>query len=311
MKKIIIGSALLILVISLTFSDSWGQLRKIKVSFPSFVAGFAPLYVAKEKGFYGQEGLDPDFLLMRGFLAIQGLVAGEADFSVLSSVILGSVRGLDVKMVMVMDDKPLAFTAAKPAIKSVQDLKGKTIATTGPGSVSDSIVRRSLRHYGLDPGKDVTIVAMGGTPDRIKALEAGTIDAAIFSDIYALIVRKKGFNIVMEDGKIVPVPWDTIGTSGKLIREEPDLVRKFVRATMRGMKYLPGNKEDGVKAIAKYTKLEVTLLREFYEELIGMYSKDGRMPEKALELSIELYSELAGVKEKTSKDKVVDYRFLD
>lgn len=311
MKKIATTVSLLIVITTLGVSTSWSQLRKIKVSFPAFVASFAPLFMAKEKGFYAEEGLDAEFLVMRGFLSVQALLAGESQFSTGATAFTAIVKGMDVRVVMFLDDKPWAQTLSKPGIKTVQDLKGKTVATSGPGSAGDAILRRALKLYGLEPEKEVTIVTIAGTPDRVKALEAGTIDAAILIDVYTLMPRKKGFNVLIDHSKVVPMPWDSINTMLKTIREEPELVKKFVRATLRGMRYMPGNKEDGVRAIAKYTKLDPDFLREAYEELVGMYSKDGRIPDKTLELTVEINSELAGVKEKISKDKVVDYRFLD
>ncbi|MBM2806764.1 MAG: NMT1/THI5-like protein [Deltaproteobacteria bacterium] len=132
---------------------------------------FAPFFVGAKTGIYRSEGLEPQFIVMRSGIIFPALLAGELDYTTLyQSAIRSAVSGLPVRVIATLITKQSFFLFTQREIRRVQDLKGKRIAISNFASSTDSRARAALKHHGLEPMRDVTLIAMGDTGVRFQAL---------------------------------------------------------------------------------------------------------------------------------------------
>ncbi|MGH7784973.1 MAG: ABC transporter substrate-binding protein, partial [Candidatus Binatia bacterium] len=161
------------------------QTTKVYVSVPSKSLTWFPAHLTREKGFYRSEGLDVDFIIMKPQVALQALIAGDVGYTTaLGSTMRSAIRGLPLRVVMTIADKPLFALIARSGIHSVEELRGKVLGVSSFGASSDTLARAVLRRYGMNPATDLKILALGGGTNRIAAMETGAVDAALIEAPY-------------------------------------------------------------------------------------------------------------------------------
>src|SRR5207302_7678349 len=154
----------------------------LRVAYPSMSTSVFALVVAQKEGYFKEEGLNVELLSIRGEIAIRTTLAGEIDFFTnAGSALAAAVRGVPVKIVTIFQDKPSWDLIAQPDIKSIAQLRGKTIGVMSPEGSLAVVAREILRKNGIDPAKDVNLVVMGGDEVRFPALQTKSIQATLFS----------------------------------------------------------------------------------------------------------------------------------
>ena len=144
-------SILFFLGLSLLVGSAAAQTAKVLVSAPSRSLTWFPAHLSREKDFYRAEGLDVDFVVMKPQVALQALITGDVGYTTaLGSTMRAGVRGLPLRVVMTITDKPLFALMARPGINSVEELKGKLLGISSFGASSDTLGRAVLRRYKLD-----------------------------------------------------------------------------------------------------------------------------------------------------------------
>jgi ABC-type nitrate/sulfonate/bicarbonate transport system substrate-binding protein len=268
---------LLFLVLSLfARSAAVAQTAKVLVSAPSRSLTWFPAHLTREKGFYRAEGLDVDFVVMKPQVALQALIAGDVGYTTaLGSTMRAGVRGLPLRVVMTIADKPLFALMARPGINSVEELKGKLVGISSFGASSDTLARAVLRRYKLDPNRDVKILALGGGTNRIAAMKTGAVDAALIEAPYNVMLEREGFRKILFVGDLIPSPLAGFGTTLERIRKQPDEVQQLVRATLRGIQYAKTNKQESVRAIMKWADLDQAFAEGSYEMAVTSWSNTG------------------------------------
>jgi len=158
------------------------QSKKVRVSVSAISIAEIPFKIAQVKGFYREEGLNVEVILIRGAVGLQALLGGSVDYTSASgSTIAAAVRGLPVKLVFVSSAKPQFDLVAQPQIRSVKDLKGKIVGISSRGGSIDLLTQIILQKNGLTPNQDVTSIVIGGQEDTALALRAGRIAAALLT----------------------------------------------------------------------------------------------------------------------------------
>src|SRR5512132_2572618 len=170
-------------------------LAKLHVGYPSPSAAFYPLFATKEAGLLEKYGFDSDMVYVQGVKLIQVHVSGQLDVSTISSVVYlqASVGGADLIQVASSIDNQIMKLMVHPSIAKPQDLKGKTLAVTGFGSLTDLLVRPALKNWGLEPQKDVKLVQIGRMPDIATAIAQKTVDGGMLS--FPTSVYAEKFNL--------------------------------------------------------------------------------------------------------------------
>ncbi len=269
------------------------EVTKIIISVDAPTLSDLPLHIAAEKQFFRSERLEILQVLVRsGPTAVQALVSGSTQFSTaFGSGTRAAMVGVPIKGILAFNDKPnfSLYARKESGILSGRDLKGKKIAVTGLGSTTDFLARFMLKHYNLDPDKDALIVATGGE-NVFPALTSGAVDAAILWPPTFAMAEKLGMVKIQHLRDVILMPGSGIVAPDRLINENPALIKTFLRATLKGFKYIhdPKNREEIVAHMMKSFKLEKDVAESNYSFLLSNLSQDGRVSRKSVENFIEM-----------------------
>lgn len=264
------------------------QASKVLVSAPSRSLTWFPAFLARDQGFYRAEGMDVDFVVMKPQVALQAVVTGDAGYTTtLGSTIRAAIRGLPVRVVMTICEKPLFALIANPKIKSVDDLRGKIVGISSFGASTDTMARAVLRRYNLNPGQDVKILAVGGGTNRVAALQAGAIDAVLIEAPYNVMLERDGYRKLLFVGDLIPSPIAGFGTTLDRVGRHPQEVRSLIKATLRGIQYAKGHKDESVQLIMKWANLDRALAEGSYDMAVGSWSDSGEPTESSVKSVME------------------------
>ncbi|MBM2805991.1 MAG: transporter substrate-binding protein [Deltaproteobacteria bacterium] len=264
------------------------QSTKIHISAPSKSLSWFPIHLSREKGFYRAEGLDVDYVIMKPQIAMQALIAGDVGYTTaLGSTIRAALRNVPLRVVMTIADKPLFALIARPSITSVEELKGKVVGISSFGASTDTYARALLRRFKLTPNQDVKIIALGGGMNRLAAMEAGAIDAALIEAPYNVMLERKGFRKILFVGDLIPSPLAGLGTRLEKIHKQPDEVQRLVRATLRGIQFAKSNKPESIRSIMKWTDMDQGLAEGSYEMAASSWSNSGAASAQGIQIAME------------------------
>jgi NitT/TauT family transport system substrate-binding protein len=276
--KLIAGIVLLLLCahISALYSAS-APLTKIRVGYPSPSASMYPLFATKEAGLFERHGLDAELIYIQGVQMVQVHVAGGLDFTGTSGIVTlqSSVSGADIVLLANSIDTHLMKIIVHPSITSPAGLKGKSLAVTRFGSLTDLAVRPVLEQWKLEPNKDVTLVQIGRLSDMVPAVLQKRVDGGVFSFPSSLFAEKAGLKPLYDLADSgIEVPTTTIAVSRSYARANRDIVLRYVRAYVEGTHRLLTDRELGIRALRRYGGVQDTeLLAATYDLFAKKYIK--------------------------------------
>jgi NitT/TauT family transport system substrate-binding protein len=306
---------LLILIILVSGKDVHAQTagRKVRMGIQSTNIGFLPFHVADHKGFYREQGIDLETIFMSTQAVNAAFARGDIDYSAaVNGIIQTIVRGVPAKILACAVDRPLQSFVARKDIRSPRELKGKKIGGSTPGGTASLMADLALKHFGLEPGRDVAVVPLRG--NRVAALESGAVDAALLGVPENIIAIDKGYNELLFVGDIVNFPQNGFGASAKKIQESPQEVYGMVRATLRGLIFSldSRNRDEVINVILKQWKLtDRRLAGEMLKQLDRGVTRDLSAKPEGMQLMIDLVREDSKVSQPFTVAQVVDYSFLE
>src|SRR5215470_7331940 len=223
-------------------------IENVRVAYPSMGASVFSLIIAQKEGYLKEEGLEVQLLSIRGEIAIRTTLAGEVDFFTnAGSALAAAVRGVPVKIVTVFQDRPSWDLIAQPDIKSISQLRGKTIAIMSPEGSLAVVAREILRKNGIDPAKDVNLVVMGGDEVRFPALQTKSIQATLFNTAMSVKAQREGFTKLAVASDYVNLIEGGLSTSNERIKQNPDKIFHFIRASLKGFHFFVTKQEAAIK----------------------------------------------------------------
>ena len=312
-RSAILASALFSLIIFA--ADALGQGTKLTVSYSADTPGQLSAWMAKETGIYSKNGLDVQLIRATGNVAVMALLSGEVGIGVMggASVIASNLSGSDGVMIaagQVITDYVLV---TQPKIKTAEQLKGGILGVSSLSGSSITASRFALRKMGLDADKDVSIIVVGGTPDRLVALQTGRIQSTLLSPPTSIVAEKEGFNLLTDVGDL-PFPYNSIATTRRFIRENQETVRKYIKSHIEAVHRLKTDRETGIKVLAKYLRRvgDRYLLEKSYDVSIA----DNILPRKQYPALPGIKTVLEMLAERTPKAKTakpedfLDARFI-
>jgi len=253
-------------------SPGWVKAQTLRVPYVSLSPTAGPLWIAYEAGFFKRNNVSAELLYIPGgSTIIQAIISGDVKIANMAppSAIGAWAKGFDLILVASGVDQLLETVVTGPAIKSPADLKNKKIGVSRYGSLTDMALREALRHYKLNPDKDVTILQTGGEATRFAALTTGAIDGAMLSGDKMVQAEKMGFRVTIDLSKLpIYYPVNGIITSKKFLASNRDLARGFLRSWVEGIKAFKTDKELTIKVLAKYLKVQD---REILEKSHAIY----------------------------------------
>ena len=287
------------------------KLEDIRVSLASFGVIYYPHFIAKELGFYQDEGLNIEIIAMPGGLATQALVAGDLHFSTSSgSSLNASLRGIKLKVVYVNLDRPLyRLWSWRDEIRKVTDLRGRGIGVASRGDTMEGSANLLLRKYGMDPVRDVIWVALG-TNGRVPSLVAKAVDSAVlgFADSRTLQIRGYPVHEVANIGKEIKMLYTGLATSEELLVKRPDVVRRFIRATVKGREFLKRFKSQSLALGKKYDRAPDDVRNADYDATMEMMTLDGMEDLETQKSDIDIGRRALNVQKEIPTEQVFDFR---
>jgi NitT/TauT family transport system substrate-binding protein len=286
---------------------------KIIVGLSSVNVAFLPVYATEARGFFKDEGLDVLLVLFSaGATNLQALIGGDIQImgSAFVETIGGRAAGVDVKNFWGICNIMPFQLFSQPDFKSMKQAKGKRFAISRFGSLTDFLTRSTLRHFGVDP-KDVTILQIGSTPARFAALSAKAVDASIVWFPVTEIAKSQGYNKLLDLKEIFPEwPYETFAAKESYLSKERDQVSKFLRAYQKGVRYTLDNKDDAVRIMRKYVKMDPAYAPAGYDEYRDSFPLNGQIAEKVIPVVIEEEFQTGRLKKKVTLEDLVDRSFI-
>jgi len=214
---------------------------------PKADAGF--FLMAAKRGFAEREGLKVEVLDVKDDpIGMKALLSGEVDsYDGVYGAIAASARGADVKLLGCSWHAAPYVLLARPGIKNIEELRGKSIAASSPGTPPDMVARASLAQAKV-PLAEVKLAAVGGDRDRFTALLGGVVDAAVVSNEYMPLPAVKALSVLVEARKVLPqfLRFCTLMTGKTLTERREDAVR-FLTAQIKAFRYAVSHRDEAIK----------------------------------------------------------------
>jgi NitT/TauT family transport system substrate-binding protein len=303
-----------ILSVSLSASAAFAQLKKVRLAIPTVDIVTLPLKMAQAKGFYQKEGLEVETILIAGALGVRAVLGNSVEFSTASgSILAAAARGVPVKLVSVITAKPTFDLISEPRIQNFQQLQGKQIGISTRGGTFEHITRLILEKNGLNPDKDVTILALGRQDDLHLALKSARISAAIYSPPRSLMLYRDGFHKLAFSGDYLPYyPIGGIGVTDDLIKKRRGDIQAFVTATQRGIDYYRQNRRESINFIASELKMsDVSMAEQMFDWHRTVLADAGRPSGAWINGVLDFTKTSLELSNPISADQVFDFGFMD
>jgi NitT/TauT family transport system substrate-binding protein len=280
---------------------------RIRISISSLDAAFLTSGVAFKRGFLKEEGLDAELIRMNANVSITALATGDIDYTMIfGSVVRAAVRGLPMKVVSSFMDSSTHTLIARPEYKSVKELRGKTLGVSSFGATADVAARMMFQKAGIDPEKDIKIIALGSDRARFTALKEGIVDVAVISPPADVEGKKMGFNVVARAYELFTFPFVGLGASNKKIKERGDEVKRAIKALIKANRYILSNRDGAIQTLAEWGRSDRESAAGAYDGTIKVFNNDGSIPESGLKLVIEQSKQSLKIDKPIAPEDVAD-----
>ena len=274
--------------LSLSYIEAYAaELRRIlygTTASPSHL----PVWVAKDAGYFEKAGLNVEPVQIRGgSLITLAIITGDLPFSGAGaeSVVAARASGGDVILLACPVNADPVYLITRPEIKSAQDLKGQASAVTRYGSTTHFYLRAALKHVGLNPDKDMTILQLGAGPEMVIALDRGAIAAAALTTRYAIPFLQRGWPVLVDlSNTDLVYPSSCVTSSRAFMRAEPKTTHDFLRAYVSGIHLIKKNSQFAEKSFAKWMREKDTVIvRKTVEAYARLFKTAPYVPDKGIE----------------------------
>ena len=294
------------------FQDSVHAADKIRIAY-SAGTGSLLFLLAHKHGFLKAEGVDAEVIRMTGNVPVAALISGEIDYHTNASPgIRAAIQGLPLRVVAVYGEGSGMVLVSRPTIKSVPELKGKVIAVGNPGSAPDTNGRIMVKHFGLEPDRDVKFVAAAeGLPEgRLVRVQQGFIDATVVPIPADVSAKRLGLNVIARSEDIYKLANFGLLTTTRKIKEKRDEIKRTIVAVIKASRYIRANREASVQSLMELFKTDREMAGADYEYLSKTLNDNGSPTEKGFRLLIEDAKQTAKVTRDVSVSEVADFSIL-
>ena len=300
----------LFILIASNNGNAAAQLRKVHATIPALTESSITFFVARDKGYWREDGLDVELILARAAPSIQAVIAGNVEFGTAGGAgLLPIVRGLPMTFLFTTFDRANFSLYSKPQIRSVQELKGKRIGVSSFGSGPDSLLRDFLNDYGIEAGRDATILAVGSGTERFIALKSNAVDAAMLSPSAYIMAEDAGFRELVSFVKQKEYVYLQGGIIARnaLLKSEPALVEKFIRGSVKALLYVQTNRPETIALLSRVLKIKPEIATRVYEEIRPGLTQDGTVNETQQKKSMAPFLGIGGTKELPAPQRAFDF----
>jgi len=285
------------------------NLERVKIAVSSRGIAFIDLYIAQDRGFFREEGLNAELIQVSANVAAAALVSGEVDaLGAVGLAARASQSGLPIKVLAVTGHRALFWLVSRPEFKSISELKGTNLGITSRNGSQHLVANRLLSVGGLDPAKDVATVVIGGAPALLQALLAGSIQVTALSPPTIIVARDKfKVNILADTPKDFVSTQGGFAVSDKNLADKRDLVRRMMRARSKAYRYFHENEKGTSETLAKYTKLDFATAVETYRLSRFGFTANGVLTDTDVETLLKQDAKTLGLAQPAPASKVFDF----
>lgn len=238
-----------------------------------------PFRVALARGFFKGQGLEIQPIFVRGGpAALAALSSGEVDFAEIGgaqAIMRSRARGLDGVIIGAISNATNYQIVGSKSTRTLEDMKGKIVGVTGAGAFSDFAMRIFLRRKGIDPDRDVTLRAIGGSNLRAGALEKGLVAAAPFAPDDTVRLTRLGFPMLANLSDTLVIPQTILTSRVDFLEKNPETSKRFLKALILGIQLAKFNKDDAIKAgFEAKLQGEIELVNQAYDLYAPALSSD-------------------------------------
>jgi NitT/TauT family transport system substrate-binding protein len=285
--------------------------ERIRIGISTASLGFLPTVVSERKGFYAKYGLATEHVQVACAIATNALLSDDLDYAVCTGPgISGAIKGLPIKLIMTTQDKLGYLLLVKSNVQRLADLRAKTIGISTFGSQAYLTTVTLFRHAGLEPGKDVNLLPAGDNAARLQAMDAGKIDATILSSPFDIFGAKKGYKVLLWSRDHVPLTQNAVVVTDKKLKQSPDQVKRMIKGSIEGLKFLREHQEESVAIAAKWLRMDPAVARAAFENYLPCYSADGGLSDQALRDLIQYELDRGPIKKEIPLTQVASRELL-
>ena len=302
---------LILPVIIIAALVSASEARIVRVAVPSQSMAQIALYAGQEKGYYREEGLDVELILMPAPVANLALIGGNVDFTTVPAAALNAaLRGASLRILFSTFHRPMHWLYARPQVGEIKELKGKRIGVDGLGGAMEILVQEVLQRHGLKNEKDIVVLGLGVQSNRYAALQTGVADAVILTFPFNFTAQQAGFRELvafMQQDDMVQL------AGGVVAREplgDPLLVEKFIRGTLKGLLYVRANRAGAASILAHRIKIKDDLALRIYDLAYPGMSMDGTLNEELQRKELTQNLKRLGLRQSSGVEKFFDFSLV-
>jgi len=278
-------------------------MQKVRIAYASRSSSAMPQYMALQKGFFKAEGLDVEIIQMNPRLGATAVVNGDVSFATpFTSTFRGILQGFPMKLVFIHLKKAPYYLMVRPEIKDLQQLKGKRIGVATIKGTDQLLAEEMLQAKGLSPNL-MQPVAIGDGPVRMQALVSGAVEAICVAPPHDLMLKKMGYPALAGPPE-VGLPSAGMLTSDRLIKENPQVVRRTLKALLKSHLYILENRQETIQTLIKWLPQPLDIAEHSYDTELKTLSRDGTMTDAEVESIIIRVGE-----KKRPLDEVRDFSF--
>jgi NitT/TauT family transport system substrate-binding protein len=286
--------------------------EKVRVVVATSSMAFLVPFIAKDRGFYLKNGAEVEIIQMRPNIAVAALLSGEIDYiELIGSAIRSAARGLPVRAISTSIKSPFFSIIAQNKFKSLKELKGATIGITSIGGTNHISTRLTLKQFGLDPEKDVKLIAIGDEKLMYDAFKIGRTEAVVLAPPYSIQLKREGFPILANTAQYVTIPFSGLGTTLDRIKNNRAQIKKLLKGEIEGLRYLRDNPAGTVEVIRKRFSMDDKTARESYDVVVDAFSRDGRVPLDGVDILLQIEKDQKLIPATVTPQMVVDTTLID
>lgn len=285
--------------------------EKVRIGIPVVAMSQLPILIAQQNKLFQAEGFDAEVIQIRTALALPALMSGELDFTTSAeTTIRAAISGMPLKAIGFIGVRSSLVLVSNPRINSVTALKGGKIAVSSLRTTTDFVARDILRHYGLNPDKDIVTFPLGSESNKIAAVKSGAVDAAIVTLPSDSIAEEQGLKKLVFAGDFIEGLQSGLATSVKKINENPARVQRMARVFVRSLEFTRSRRGDAVDFIIKQWQLSRRVAESSYDLMIKTFSPDGEAPERLVRILVDEVKRTQKIEREIALSDVVDFSFV-
>jgi ABC-type nitrate/sulfonate/bicarbonate transport system substrate-binding protein len=294
-------------------AEKSAKLTTVRIGYVSRSILDMPFIIARDRGYFREEGLEPELIFIKAAQTIPAMLAGGIDFGTATgTAITAALSGIDVRVVFAMSDKPSFDLIALPSITNLQQMRGKKLGITAFGALAETLAREIFLANKL-PQEQVTFIPLGTSDVLYVALKAGTIDATMLQIPQTFLAVDEGFRKLASGADFYRAVQGGLTTTKATINDRPDLVTKMIRATQRSLRLIRNDRRYAVEFIkGPYLDLGKDRNRfadRIYDAALQYNLQTGTVDEKLQREMIGVAAQRVKPKELPPPERVFDFSF--